>query len=191
MFIEQSSRPADQIARTRMTVMQGQVEVTDRPDVVLTTVLGSCVAACMYDPLARVGGMNHYLLAEPPTRSNARSADEHFGTYLMELLINEMMKRGAAKSRIRAHLYGGANIHANMKHIGTMNAAFAERFLREEGIPVSFSDLGGTSARRVDFLAAMGKARCRSVEADRTPIALPPVRKPTPPSASTGDVEFF
>jgi chemotaxis protein CheD len=188
MFIEIDSRSAPQPPqRQRITVMQGMVEVSGKPDVVLTTVLGSCVAACLYDPIARIGGMNHFLLAEPPAHANAACADEHFGVYLMELLINEMMKRGAARPRMRAHLYGGANINANMQQIGTMNARFAERFLAEEGIMVSHRDLGGTSARRVDFLAAEGKARCRHVDATVAP-ATAPIRSPSRP---VGDVELF
>ncbi len=69
--------------------MQGAVEVTAEDGVLLTTVLGSCVAACLFDPIARVGGMNHFLLAEPEHREGQQpTLDEHFGLYLMELLIN-------------------------------------------------------------------------------------------------------
>jgi chemotaxis protein CheD len=171
--------------RTRITVMQGMVEVSDDPNVVLTTVLGSCIAACMYDPVAKVGGMNHYLLAAPQGRD--AQADTHYGVYLMELLVNSMINRGAAKSRIRAHIYGGANIHRNMQRIGTANVGFAEGFLNAEGIIISNKDVGGSSARRVDFLAALGKARCRQVDGSAAPAPKPVDTRP----ASVGDVEFF
>ncbi len=187
MFVEPSSRFAT--LSPRITVMQGAVEVTDEDGVMLTTVLGSCVAACIYDPIAKVGGMNHFLLAEPENRDggNIVTLDEHFGLYLMELLINRMMQAGAAKSRMRAHIYGGANIHKAMRAIGSVNAAFAERFLNAEGIMLSHRDVGGDCARRVDFLAAQGKARCRHVVQSAAPPPVPVRKRPE----STGDVEFF
>jgi chemotaxis protein CheD len=188
MFVEQGSKfPA--LVTPRITVMQGAVEVSDDPEVMMTTVLGSCVAACLYDPVSRVGGMNHFLLAEPERRDGASGVtlDEHFGLYLMELLINRMMQAGAVKSRMRAHIYGGANIHKQMRAIGSVNAAFAERFLNAERILIGHQDVGGDSARRVDFLAAQGKARCRHVIRSAAPPPVP-VRRT---AESVGDVEFF
>ncbi len=183
MYMDPKLQPAPQ--RTRITVMQGMVETTDHSDVVLTTVLGSCIAACLFDPIARVGGMNHFLLAEPS--SSHVNADTHYGIYLMELLINEMLKQGAAKSRMKAHIYGGGNIHRNMAPIGQRNSELAERFLNTEKIIISHRDVGGSNARRVDFLAASGKARCRHVDGAAAPVA-----KPTPiPVKAVGDVEFF
>lgn len=187
MFVEPSAKFSTLVS-PRITVMQGAVEVTHDPDVMLTTVLGSCIAACMFDPLARVGGMNHFLLAEPERREGASATfDEHFGLYLMELLINQMMQAGAVKSRIRAHIYGGANINKQMRAIGTVNAAFAERFLNAERIGISHRDVGGDCARRVDFLASQGKARCRHVVQSAAPPPVPVRKRPE----STGDVEFF
>jgi chemotaxis receptor (MCP) glutamine deamidase CheD len=74
----------------------------------------------------------------------APGVDEHYGLYLMELLINEMMAKGARKSKLKAHLYGGANVNRNMMKIGTVNAEFARRFLKDEGIVLMREDLGGT-----------------------------------------------
>lgn len=188
MFVEPSQRFTS-LVTPRITVMQGAVEVTDDREVMLTTVLGSCIAACLYDPLAKVGGMNHFLLAEPEHREGQMpTVDEHFGLYLMELLVNRMMQAGASKSRMRAHIYGGANIHKQMRAIGSVNAAFAERFLNAERIVLSLRDVGGDSARRVDFLAAQGKARCRHVVQSAAP---PPTPVRTARPESTGDVEFF
>jgi chemotaxis protein CheD len=184
MFVDRHV-PEAQTRRLRVTVMQGMAETSAESDIVLTTVLGSCVAACLYDPLARVGGMNHFLLAEPG--SAHVNADVHYGIYLMELLINEMLKQGAAKSRMKAHIYGGATIHRNMQPIGQKNSELAERFLNTERIIITHRDVGGTDARRVDFLAASGKARCRHVDG-----AAVPTVKPIPvPTQSVGDVEFF
>ena len=107
---------------TRITVMQGQSRVSAEPWIELTTVLGSCVSTCLFDPEAQLGGMNHFLLAEPPSIHPSNLVDEHYGVYLMELLINEMLANGAMKSRLRAHLYGGANLRVGMMPIGTANA---------------------------------------------------------------------
>lgn len=166
----------------RLTVMQGQARVSGDPRVELTTVLGSCIACCLFDPTSNVGGMNHFLLAEP---KDGRGIDEHYGAYLMEVLINEMLAYGASRTAMRAHLYGGANMHSGMTRIGSANAAFAADFLEQERIPVVRSSLGGTRARRIDFRPAHGQARFRLVDETVAP-------QPTlVPAASRGDVELF
>jgi len=176
-----------QPAIARIVVMQGQARVSGDPLVELTTVLGSCVATCLYDPEARIGGMNHFLLSEPPSSHSQCVVDEHYGVYLMEVLINEMLNAGGAKARLRAHLYGGANLRTGMTPIGTANASFACSFLEREGIPLMRSDLGRNTARRVDFRPVAGQARCRIVEATSIPENRPAPR----PVASTGDIELF
>jgi chemotaxis protein CheD len=128
------------------------------------------------------------LPAEPPAALAATTAvDEHYGVYLMELLVNQMLGMGARKSRLKAHLYGGANVNRNMMRIGTANAEFAQAFLRREGIIVMREDMGGTNARRVDFRPASGQIRCRTVE-DRL---APPVTPTARPDRASGDVELF
>jgi len=179
------SRPVSPI--TRITVMQGQARVSAGPRVEFSTVLGSCVASCLYDPEVEVGGMNHFLLAEPPASVTPGDFDEHYGVYLMELLINEMLAHGAAKSRLRAHLYGGANLNTGLARIGTRNASFARQFLASERITIVREDLGGNHARRVDFRPARGQVRCRAVESTMAPDARPSIRPPM----SRGDVELF
>jgi chemotaxis protein CheD len=171
----------------RITVMQGQAVVSAEPRAELSTVLGSCVALCLFDPEARLGGMNHFLLAQPPANAGTDRVDEFYGTYLMELLVNQMLSKGARKSRLRAHLYGGANVNRNMMRIGSANADFARRFVENEGIELVRADLGGTSARRVDFRPSSGQVRCRAVE-DRF---APPVQPTSRPAKATGDVELF
>jgi chemotaxis protein CheD len=181
-------RPAPTTASERVTVMQGQALVGSDPKLEYSTVLGSCVATCLFDPEVRIGGMNHFLLSEPPAGlAGATAVDEHYGVYLMELLVNQMLSQGARKTRLKAHLYGGANVNRNMMRIGTANAEFAKIFLQREGIIVMREDLGGTCARRVDFRPATGQIRCRTVE-DRL---APPVTPSTRPARASGDVELF
>lgn len=177
--------PPPPVAVTRLTVLQGQARVSAGPRIELSTVLGSCVATCLFDPEEQVGGMNHFLLAEPP--AGGHEVDEHYGVYLMELLINEMLANGAAKHRLRAHLYGGANLYPGMAQIGSANAAFARNFLSRERITLMREDLGGNCARRVDFRPASGLVRCRNVANTMAPEERPIAR----PVAALGEVELF
>jgi len=170
----------------RITIAQGETRVSSDADVVLTTVLGSCVAACFYDPVAQVGGINHYLLADG-TASDTGSM-QRYGVYAMEVLINAMLSMGASRNRLKARIFGGARMRTGFRDIGGTNVTFARTFLRDERIALVGEDVGGSGARRVEFRAALGLARCRTVtDAVPTPI----VRRVTPAPAPTGDVEFF
>lgn len=180
--------PASGLAEVRppsVTVMQGQVHVgTGKPEI-LTTVLGSCIACCLYDPVARIGGMNHFLLAEPASGRGGVN-DNSYGMYLMELLINQMMTSGAVKSRMKAHIYGGANMHRGMTRIGDANARFARQFLETEAIPLVRGDTGGECARRIEFDPVQGRVRVR-----RTHWAAAPAPRPAKLRPASGEVELF
>lgn len=170
----------------RVTIVQGDYRVETAPGVTITTLLGSCVAVCLHDAVARVGGMNHFLLGAPGEDALVSRADRtRYGVHAMELLINEMMKQGAARSRLRAHLYGGATITAGLGAIGQNNARFARDFAAAEGIAIAHCDLGGERARRVEFRPHDGVARSRLVE------AAPPVLQPLARPANLGEVELF
>jgi len=179
--------PATGVPIQRITVLQGQARVSDRPNDEMTTILGSCVATCLFDPVAKVGGLNHFLLPEPPDSHDRAQVDVHYGVYLMEILINDMLRHGASKAQMRAHLYGGANLRAGMAPIGTANAEFARSFLEREHIPLLREDLGGSHARRIEFRPVTGQVRCRAVE-NRLATEAPPAPRP---AATTGDVELF
>ncbi len=172
----------------RVTIMQGETRVSDDPDVVLTTVLGSCISACMYDPVAKVGGLNHFLLAEPGSGETDVRSLQRYGVYAMEVLINAMMAMGATRLNLKARIYGGASLRDGYRDIGAANATFARRFLRDERIALVGEDVGGNGARRVEFRPTLGLARCRL--ATGRPIERPrPVAAPEP--AGVGEVEFF
>ena len=84
----------------RVSIIQGESHVSGEPDVVISTLLGSCVAVCLQDPVARLGGMNHFLLGEPGKDSSIQQRDlQRYGVHAMELLINELMCQGATRSR--------------------------------------------------------------------------------------------
>ena len=180
-------RPPGAAKVRRITVMQGEALASGEADVEFSTVLGSCVATCLYDPVARIGGMNHFLLAEPPAHLAHLDFDEHYGMFLMELLINEMLKLGAVKSRLKARLYGGANMNTTLSAIGSANAAFARQFLLQEGIEKVFEDLEGHLARRVHLQPATGRVRCRETAA----VAVPKQKPAARPQSDIGQVELF
>ena len=168
----------------RVSIIQGEHRVIAEPEVMLTTVLGSCVAVCLHDSVARLGGMNHFLLGEPTAGHDVRPEEmQRYGVHAMELLINAMMQAGAKRERLCGHLYGGANIVAGLGAIGSSNAEFARRFMQMEGLEVRHCDLGGTSARKVEFLPFDGKVRSIKVN------DAPPEQRPQ--RIATNDVELF
>lgn len=173
----------------RIAVIQGESRVASDPAIVFTTILGSCIAACLYDPEARVGGINHFLLAEPNGADLDPRSMQRYGVYAMEMLINGMLAKGAARHRLRARLYGGASMHEGFRDIGGSNSRFARQFLRDEHIALVAEDVGGFAARRVEFRAGLGLARCRTVTDHH--VAAAPVAPPPKPPETLGDVEFF
>jgi chemotaxis protein CheD len=174
-------------AQRRIHVMQGEYCVSDDPAVMLTTILGSCVAACMRDPDAQVGGMNHFLLPGTDDRSQKRAA-ESYGVHLMELLVNDLLRHGARRERLEAKLFGGSATMQGRCDIGALNSRFAERFLRYEGIAYTGGSLGGDRGRRIQFWPTSGRARqaaMRKNEAFTSASAGVPLR------SLGGDVELF
>ena len=132
----------------------------------ISTVVGSCVSTCMWDPVERIGGMNHFML--PGDHSSATSPwglPARFGVYAMELLINEMIHLGADRRRMVAKVFGGAQVLQgfNTLDVGGMNSKFVVNFLREEGIQLLAQDLLGTSPRKLHFFPATGKVQLKKL----------------------------
>lgn len=173
----------------RKTIVQGEHAVIGEPDVVVTTILGSCIAVCMFDPGARLGGMNHFLLPQPANDATLSLTDrQRYGIHSMELLINALMARGAERSRLRAHCYGGAQVVSGLGDIGAENAAFTRRFLATEGIAIAHEDVGGRHARRIEFMPYLGRSRCLRV-AQAPPMRA--VRKAPVMPEKAGELELF
>lgn len=142
----------------RIHLVQGEYRVGSDPNLAFSTILGSCVAACLRDPISGIGGMNHFLLPADET-GNSSSASERFGVHLMELLVNDLMRHGAHRDRLEAKVFGGARMIQGLSDIGKKNADFAIRFLKHEGIPIVASDLGGDRGRRLQYWPSSGRAR--------------------------------
>lgn len=172
----------------RLHVIQGEQTVTRDPDVTLSTILGSCVAACLRDEQSGIGGMNHFLLPDGAGRGD-NSSSSRYGAHAMELLINEILKQGGRRENLTAKVFGGARMFNDLKSIGDMNSVFVEKFLKNEGIPIISQSLGGRSARRVIYWPATGKVFVREVENQAAVVAE---RKVAPkPKAPEGSVELF
>jgi chemotaxis protein CheD len=174
----------------RIHVVQGEQHVDANPNAVLTTILGSCVAACMRDPLAGIGGMNHFLL--PHGEGTQSSASINAGVHAMELLVNALLQRGARRERLEAKLFGGARMIAGLTDIGRRNAEFAETFLQREGISYAGGSLGGSHARRIQYWPGSGRARQFLVErAEEKIFESERRRAPAVPVDTSGSLELF
>ena len=153
-------------------IVQGDHRVSSNPEESLLTILGSCVAACLYDPVRGVGGMNHFLLADGDGQEAMR-----YGAYAMEVLINDLLKLGASRDRLMERL----------NDIGAENVLFARRFLATEGIPIVGESLGGRRARRIEFWPVGGRARQREI--DQFVEAVEP--RPAPRHVQEAAIELF
>jgi chemotaxis protein CheD len=149
--------------RNVIHVIQGEFAISDEPDAVISTLLGSCVSACIRDPRMGIGGLNHFLLPDGGPGSSSLS----YGVNAMELLINALLRRGADRTNLEAKLFGGARLFKGLTDVGTQNAKFAMQFLRDEGIAYAGGSLGGTSARKIEFSPATGRARQQILERDQ------------------------
>lgn len=178
-----TSRHANDDGQARVHVVQGDYVVTNE-DVILTTILGSCVAACIRDPLAKVGGMNHFLLPDGGSGDDVR-----YGVHAMELLVNGLLSRGARRERLEAKLFGGARMVRGLADIGGKNAEFGRRFLAAEGITLVGESLGGNQARRIQYWALSGRARQHLVDMSQTAPEEVVARRPR--EAQVGAVELF
>lgn len=139
-------------------LISGECYTTDKPGKMIVTILGSCVAACMRDPVLKIGGMNHFLL--PDTQdAGAMKINEsaRYGAYAMEQLINGIIKLGGIKSRLEVKVFGGGNVINNSAMIGSRNVSFVRRFLKDEGLKIVSEDLGDTYPRRLRYYPDTGK----------------------------------
>jgi chemotaxis protein CheD len=138
-------------------VLPGEYFVTTT-DMLLVTVLGSCVSACIRDKTKGIGGMNHFMLADSGEPS-VTSASARYGTYAMEILINHLLKLGARRSNLEAKVFGGGRVMSALasSNVGERNCSFVLEFLRTEGIPVAARDLLDIHPRKVYFFPATGR----------------------------------
>jgi chemotaxis protein CheD len=171
-------------------ILPGEYFVHDE-DILVTTTLGSCIAACLWDRNARVGGMNHFMLPEG-TGDTGR-----YGSFAMELLINELLKRGATRTTLEAKVFGGGQVIAGMNtmNVGERNTQFVIEYLKTERIPIVSKDVLEIYPRKVCYLPASGKAMVKRLAAAH-PEALvaqdrAAVNKAVSTTTSGGSVDLF
>ena len=179
---------------TIVRVFQGDYYLTTDPKEIITSILGSCVAVCVRDPVVRCGGMNHFLLPDAcRTGGGIPDLAMRYGSFSIERLINDILNAGGKRERLEAKVFGGANVLRGMSQIGFKNADFVERYLENEGIAIAAQALRGVWPRQIRFYPTTGLVKVRELK-----IPLPEIfkeeenlrRGPGIPE-TTGDVELF
>jgi chemotaxis protein CheD len=173
-------------------VLPGEFFVHDE-DLAIMTTLGSCIAACLWDRERKVGGMNHFMLPD-----GAGAADGgRYGSYAMELLINELIKRGASRTTLEAKVFGGGAVIAGMTtiNVGERNTQFVLDYLKTERIAVVSKDVLDVYPRKVCFLPATGRAMVKRL-APSNPDAIvaqerAAAQKAVPASTGGGSIDLF
>ncbi|TLU72452.1 chemoreceptor glutamine deamidase CheD [Lichenicoccus roseus] len=177
----------------KIKIGPGEHFVTRDPSHLIITVLGSCIAACIRDPVAGAGGMNHFMLPQSDTGNWGDASESmRYGNFAMERLINDILQLGGVRRRLEVKLFGGGLMMADHAAIGCKNADFAEAYLRAENMSVAACDLRGLHARRVEYLPLTGKVMMLQIESANSKVArleqgfARSIRK-TP----TGSIELF
>lgn len=148
-------------------ILPGEYYVTER-DMVLVTVLGSCVTACIRDKLSGIGGMNHFMLPDAnPDKDSPFGESARYGAFAMEILINSLIKLGAHRTLLEAKVFGGGNVLPGMTvaNVGQRNADFVLRFLETEKIRVVAQDLVDVHPRKVYFFPKTGRVLVKKLRA--------------------------
>jgi chemotaxis protein CheD len=177
-------------------ILPGEYFVTEHEEAI-TTILGSCISACIRDTTLCVGGMNHFMLPEDTSSGTSSWLDgmsTRYGSFAMESLINDLMKMGARRERLEVKLFGGGNILVSMTDVGKHNIEFVRNWLKLEGLRVTAEDVGEVFPRRVVYFPTSGRVlvkRLRSLDgksiADREQQYLVNLRQ----KPEGNDVELF
>ncbi|MDY0136049.1 MAG: chemoreceptor glutamine deamidase CheD [Thiomicrospira sp.] len=162
--MQKSIDPAEGI--TTIKILPGEYYVT-RQDERIETVLGSCISACVRDPVAGVGGMNHFML--PVDKNSARGLElsdaNRYGNYAMENMVNALLRSGARRERLEFKIFGGGRIMSSMTNIGWYNIGFVFDYIYTEGFKVVSQDIGDVYPRKVMYYPLSGRVRVRRLNA--------------------------
>ena len=147
------------------TILPGEFFVSSEATIVYT-VLGSCVSACIRDPVAKVGGMNHFMLPAPKEDKGLDSWGEsaRYGSYAMGMLINEILKRGGHKSRLEVKIFGGGRIYSGKIDVGASNVAWVLDYLAREGLALVKADIGDVLPRKIYYFTESGRVLMKKIE---------------------------
>ena len=182
--------------REAVKILPGEYFATREPTMIVT-VLGSCVSVCLRDPITNIGGMNHFLLpSDDLAPADGLNASARYGSFAMELLINDLLKLGAAKSRLEAKVFGGGNVlqGITINNVGERNSEFVLDYLQVEKIPILARDLLGPYPRKIYFFPDTGEVRVRKIKIMHNNTILDresEYRMRIKDSPIAGDVDFF
>ena len=177
-------------------VLPGEFFVHDE-DILVMTTLGSCIAACLWDRERRIGGMNHFLLPDGGGSSGKDGDTGRYGSYAMDLLIGELVKRGATRGNIEAKVFGGGAVISGMNtiNVGERNTRFVLDYLRTERISVVSKDVLDIYPRKVCFLPHSGTAMVTRLASANTEALAAQERaaatRSAPATANAGSVDLF
>lgn len=151
-----------------VTIHPGEYFAT-ADDTIISTVLGSCIAVALFDPAAKIGGLNHFMLPGEMSRDEfIQSPNAKYGMYAIELLVNELMKLGVKKKNIVAKVFGGGAVlrlfDGNVTSIPQSNIDFTFEYLNKEGIPILASDVGGREPRKIFLFPRTGKVLLKRIQ---------------------------
>jgi len=146
-------------------ILPGEYYVTLHAELV-TTVLGSCISACIRDVKLGIGGMNHFMLPHSNEQSSwgDSSSAARYGSYAMEVLINDILKNGGRRENLEVKLFGGGQVLAQKTDVGNKNITFVREYLKSEGLHLTSEDLGGTYPRKVLFFPDSGRVRMKKLK---------------------------
>ena len=180
---------------TAIWIFQGDFYVSARPDLYLTTVLGSCIAVCMRDPVAGCGGMNHFLLPDAEDRGeHYPSLALRYGSYSIERLINAILSRGGKRERLEIKVFGGANVLIGVSDVGARNVDFIEHYFAKERLSIRAADLRGNAPRKLRYFPTTGRAQVCALRNDEAAEAISSeasLRQKMAFAKLSGDVEIF
>jgi chemotaxis protein CheD len=146
------------------SILPGEFFVSRNPMIVYT-VLGSCISACIRDPVAGVGGMNHFMLPEPKEKArDSWGESTRYGAYAMESLINEIVKQGGLKSRLELKLFGAGKIYDGHVDVGARNTEWVLNYVKTEGLSMVGRDLGGVYPRKIYYFTDSGRVLMKRIE---------------------------
>ncbi|HYD79769.1 MAG TPA: chemoreceptor glutamine deamidase CheD [Paucimonas sp.] len=151
--------------RDAAKILPGEYYFTGK-DMLIVTVLGSCVAACIRDRVSGIGGMNHFMLPDSGDGDSPISASMRYGTYAMEVLINDLLKAGAKRENLEAKVFGGGNVLRGFIaiNVGERNAQFVRDYLKAENIRITAEDLNDVHPRKVYFFPRTGKVLVKKLK---------------------------
>ena len=176
-------------------LLPGQYFVTTS-NKMLVTVLGSCIAACLYDPVLNIGGMNHFMLPASNNGADVHEKAARYGVHAMEVLINDLIKLGACKKRLKAKIFGGGKVVPTFvqQDVGQINADFIEGYLEAEEIIILASDLREDYARKIYFFPADGGVLMKKIRTLKNATIInreSQHRWELSQRTSSGNIDFF